>query len=67
MKLRENIKNNLNSAEKRFGFLNHPGRDYYGIIPIINAKKFKDLLEEDRSVWRTFYHTAKEKAQKVAD
>ena len=67
MKLREKIKDNLNSADRRLGFLNHNGMDYYSCLPIIHVKKFKALLEEDRSVWKQFYEKASVKATKVAD
>ena len=67
MKLREKIKSNLNSADKRLGFLNHDGMEYYSCLPIIHAKRLKALLEEDRSVWKRFYEKASVKATKVAE
>ena len=65
--LREKIKNNLNSAEKRMGFLNHNGKDYYSALPLINVKYFKTLTDEDREVWREFTTKAGVKAQKIAE
>ena len=37
LKLREKIRTNLNSAERRFGFLKHDINDYFDCIPLINA------------------------------
>ena len=67
MKLREKIKSNLNSADRRLGFLNHEGMEYYSCLPIIHVKKLKTLLEEDRSVWKQFHEKASVKATKVAE
>ena len=60
--LREKIKINLNTAEKRMGFLNHEGKDYYSALPLINVKYFKSLTDGDREVWREFTNKAALKA-----
>ena len=36
LKLRETLKNNLNTNEKKFGFLQHDINDYFKCIPIVN-------------------------------
>ena len=37
LKLREKVKNNLNTAERKFGYLKHNLNSYLDCIPLINA------------------------------
>ena len=67
LRLREKVRSNVNSPNKRFGFLKHDINDYFNCIPLINADKFKVLLDEDRQVWKTYSEKATEKAQQVTD
>ena len=65
LKLREKIRQNLNSPEKRFGYLKHDINDYFECIPMMKADQFRDLLEEDRQVWKSYSEEASDKVKKV--
>ena len=65
LKLREKIRQNLNSPQKRFGYLKHDINDYFDCIPLMKAEQFRDLLEEDRQVWKSYSEEASDKVKQV--
>ena len=60
--MREKIRNNINSSDRRFGVLNHDINEYFDCIPLINTDQFKTLLNKDKTVWKTYSDKASEKA-----
>ena len=41
IRLREKLKKNLNTEDRRFGFLKHDINDYFACIPLINDNQFR--------------------------
>lgn len=67
LKLKEKIKNNLNTPDKRFGYLKHNLEAYMDCIPLLNADQLSAYLNEDRAVWKTYYEKAEEEARLVSE
>ena len=54
IRLREKLKKNLNSDERRYGYLKHDINDYFSCIPLINDNQ----LRENEDTWQVYYQKA---------
>ena len=67
IRLREKLKKNLNSDERRYGFLKHDINDYFSCIPLINDNQIRVLLKENEVTWQVYYEKAAYNAKTEAD
>ena len=67
IRLREKLKKNLNTDDRRFGFLKHDINDYFACVPLVDDTQMRQLLDQDKTTWRTYYEKAAWNAKVEAD